>query len=305
MVVEGKRIKIVTGRKTQTVNVYGDNNTEGFYSHKVRISSPTEFVAEDLLAQRNLQTIADLVQYLETTHHGVLEVAASRITPAVFSRKHKAEVSPSWCDSIAGYVEQALNAVVTDFQINPYRHRVEHSIHCQLYMELLKCPGLDGHHTIANHNIGFIHKEYPETTSRPEKDGRRGNFDMAIIGPVDEAAVNLEIKDFMVGLIKPGIALEVGLDYGASHLHSDWEKLKNSNIKRGYLLHLGRETGNPQDDKGLAFSNVYQKILVDEMNGSPQLAMCVFEGNKKYLKLIGQPLSVTEQSGSDNKIVTI
>lgn len=293
MEIQGRKIKIVTGSKTQTVNVYGDNDTENVYSHKIRISFPSCFVEEDLLAHKKFATVEDLIHYLEAERHGKLEIANSCFVPPPLPRLSKAQVSASWCDGITVCVQEALNTVARDFLTNPYRHRVEHSLHCQLYMELLRYPELGGTHNISGYNVGYIHKEYPETSSRPDKNGRRGNFDMALLGPSEVTHVDLTIMDFLLGLIKPGIAIEVGLDYGASHLDSDHRKLKHSQIKRGYLLHLARATGNPQDEKGLDFVPLYQRIIKEEAQGGPQLVMCAFYKNECHLKLIGSPLSVT------------
>lgn len=45
----------------------------------------------------------------------------------------------------------------------------------------------------------LVHKEWPETIARPDKAGRRGNFDMVVLDPV--ALASATIAGFEAGLV--------------------------------------------------------------------------------------------------------
>jgi len=81
-----------------------------------------------------------------------------------------------------------------------------------------------------------VHKEWPET--KPEEGARRGNFDLAILAPDTLCTASLE--QFRKGYIETPIVVEMGLDYGLAHLAQDAEKLLNSGVRRGYLVHFTR-----------------------------------------------------------------
>jgi hypothetical protein len=83
----------------------------------------------------------------------------------------------------------------------------------------------------------LIHKEWPETKPRPEKNGRRGNFDLVILDPAE--ILNSTVKEFTEGRITPAFVVEMGLNYPLDHLQDDDNKLVNSGFnKHGYLVHL-------------------------------------------------------------------
>ena len=54
-----RKVKLVTGRKSQTVNICTAENVNGRYDYIVRLSPP--FITEDLLKNRNFETIKDIV----------------------------------------------------------------------------------------------------------------------------------------------------------------------------------------------------------------------------------------------------
>lgn len=137
-------------------------------------------------------------------------------------------------------LESSIKSLVDNFVKQPYIHRCEHSIHCELYNMLMGHRGLQGVYSLGGNDrqyaTALIHKEWPETVARPEKNNRRGNFDIAILNPDSIAKSNL--KDFTKGLIKPDFVIEIGLNYGLDHLSQDDSKLVNSECGNGYLIHL-------------------------------------------------------------------
>lgn len=57
--ISGQHIKIATGKKTQSVNVFDESNREGYYQQVYRIMDPSNFVTAELLA-RTAQTLEHL-----------------------------------------------------------------------------------------------------------------------------------------------------------------------------------------------------------------------------------------------------
>lgn len=153
-------------------------------------------------------------------------------------------VDESWVQKILEDVEKAINQLIDEFRKNPYLHRVEHSLHCELY-GLLVASGVLG----KTEDYGLVRprrvqKEWPETIPRQKEDGtlhKRGNFDLVVLGPPENGKSSSMLPDqFKRGLIKPGIVIEIGLDYDVGHLDEDFKKLMNSKVCHGYLIHLSR-----------------------------------------------------------------
>ncbi len=137
-------------------------------------------------------------------------------------------------------LESSIKSLIDNFVKQPHIHRCEHSIHCELYNMLMGHHGLQGIYSLSENGSQYatalIHKERPETVARPEKNKRRGNFDIAILSPDSIAKSSLE--DFTKGFIKPDFVIEIGLNYGLDHLSHDDSKLVNSGCDSGYLIHL-------------------------------------------------------------------
>jgi hypothetical protein len=145
-----------------------------------------------------------------------------------------------WLATATRAVEVAIDALVWEFVEHPYLHRVEHSLHARLIAILTAHPLFS--HLLPIGNTGRytqpVHKEWPETIPREGKDGRRGNFDVAILSRDQLADATLE--DFRDGRIPAAIVIEVGLDYGLDHLRNDHDKLVNSEVESGFLIHFSR-----------------------------------------------------------------
>ena len=118
-------------------------------------------------------------------------------------------------------------------------HRVEHSLHCDLFSRLSFGENLNQRLFLNGELMQLIHKEWPEFRPRPDKNNRRGNFDLVILSPNSLKESN--IWDFINGRIEAPIVIEMGLNYTINHLEQDLLKLNNSNIYRGYLIHLARK----------------------------------------------------------------
>lgn len=143
-----------------------------------------------------------------------------------------------WLDRVTVMVEQAIDQLVLEFVELPYLHRVEHSLHCELYSLLTANRTLGRPYPLKDGTlVQLVHKEWPETKIRPGKTGR-GNFDLAVLDPV--AVSRSTLADFVNGRVDPAVVIEVGLNYGKAHLRGDMAKLDNSAPPRAYLVHLAR-----------------------------------------------------------------
>lgn len=169
-------------------------------------------------------------------------------------------------ETVKKILETAIDSLVDNFAREPFIHRCEHSIHCELYNMLNVHRALQGLYPLKNGvatktknlqgwSTNLIHKEWPETIHRQGK--KRGNFDLAILDP--KAIGEATVTGFTAGLITPAFVVEMGLNYTLEdHLKKDHEKLEHSGFKKnseckkhGYLIHLwqpNRTNSNTEEE---------------------------------------------------------
>lgn len=241
--VDGRRVKVVKGSKTQTVNVCTAKEVDGEYDYKIRLRRP--FVEEAHLDARGFASVNDLVTYLVTSCGGKLEKSLdtadlhhpnsfSQLVPDLTNNASFTE----WEAAARLQVEEAIDELVIEFIATPYLHRAEHSIHCRLY-ELLKLKSLFAANApLSRWTTQLVHKEWPEFRPRPGKRGR-GNFDLAVLNP--ECVAHGTLSAFLDGHIRPSFVIELGLDDNYAHLDGDIAKLRNSGIVGSYIVHLVRQ----------------------------------------------------------------
>jgi hypothetical protein len=278
--IEGRDIHIVTGRLSQTVNVCDANNRIGEYDWIVRLFGPN-FVSGDEVRQR--ASISGLIQWLRENRSGRVEQTSpfdgEQLTISV-----EQPITPNdalWIQRAMQITGICINELVLEFLDFPYLHRVEHSIHIRLHSILSVQPHFARHFSLANGIASTqpIHKEWPEITPRPEKGNRRGNFELAILSP--DRLKTCTLDDFKNGRVIPPIVIEMGMNYDNGHLANDAEKLLNSQVEHGYLVHLMRE--RPHDD------SVDHTIMRLQQECTIRIAFARIEGGKKYLKLLEDP----------------
>lgn len=146
-------------------------------------------------------------------------------------------------ETVKKILETAIDSLIDNFLREPYMHRCEHSIHCELYNMLSVHRALQGLYRIkdSEYNTTLIHKEWPETNPRKRENGeyrKRGNFDLAILDP--KTIQEFDLEAFSDGRIPPSFVVEMGLNYDLEHLTNDCYKLTNSKCKNGYLIHLSQ-----------------------------------------------------------------
>jgi hypothetical protein len=245
--IEGRRVYLVSGAKTQTVRVCTEANERGVWAHEFRLGIDQRVTSTQVARHSRIAELSGWLLGLGA------RIEASGPSAAGTGRLPTTTTPPNqaWLDQAVPLVDAAIDRLLSEFLDHPYLHRVEHSLHTRLVAFLTENPlftepvviGSSGHHTQP------VHKEWPETTPRPQKDGRRGNFDLAILSP-DQVRAATQL-DFRQGRIPAAIAIEMGLDYGYTHLADDHAKLINSAVPVGYLVDFRRESGPDQRTRDL------------------------------------------------------
>lgn len=306
----GRKIRVVTGQrgreqfaKTQTVNICTKENIIGRYDYVIR-TYPPHFTTEAKLREKSpdFQSIEDAVAYVETNCFGHIEVSPLErpedptkidepAPPTTTSDESDASSkSDLWERKASSIVENIIDQFVLQFLEMPYLHRVESSIHCELYKLLVNERLLGSGYPMGVWWSQLVHKEWPECLPRPEKGNRRGNFDLCVLSPHDLTSCSL--ADFLEGRIRPIIAIELGLDYKLDHLKEDSKKLANSQLGHGYLIHLVRQecSDNFNELEDFILNNSYDlKYAYGRISGSRAYYKLVSDVNINEMSL--SPLS--------------
>ncbi len=175
----------------------------------------------------------------DTLEPSFLQSDVAEVLDLLSSERYVPDEDP-WLPQAKLLVERSIDQLIQEFIDFPYLHRVEHSIHCQLFHILLAHEELAQRVSLGT-DLGItqlVHKEWPESIARGGN--RRGNFDLAVLSPQQLKGCTT-IGTFRGGHLHAPIVIEMGLDYDAEHLARDVKKLINSKPKYGYLVHLVRE----------------------------------------------------------------
>lgn len=244
MQIEDRQVFLVTGTRSQTVNVCTADNRRGRYQHVFRLPLSGVVTPADIDSRH---TLAELREFL--LHHGARDEGPRNadgpptVTPHIPPATASAAPHPddAWLARAVRTTGHAIDALVTEFVEHPYLHRVEHSLHTRLFDILVSHRIFGDSLPIGGSGLFTqpVHKEWPETVIQPGRKGR-GNFDLAILSPERVAAA--DVKQFRAGLISPSIVIEMGLDYPLSHLQTDHDKLVNSDPPAGFLVHFVRHS---------------------------------------------------------------
>lgn len=309
------RLVFVNTQRTQTVKICTPQNRRGVYEKYYRIETSYVLPQQQMeLTISRFDSLASLEQWLVDDRKAYRErehEARAPLEPLVGDRPDSgigkgrepevggavAEVldllssdqySPDddpWLPEAKDIVEDAIDQLVQDFIDCPYLHRVEHSIHAELFHILMSHPQLAQRVSLGNDlaKTQLIHKEWPESIAREGKG--RGNFDLAVLSPQLLRACP-SISAFHGGHLHAPIVIEMGLDYDAEHLARDAQKLMNSKPKHGYLIHLVREL--PREPSA-------EKIVLGiEGRFGIKTAYAWIATGQSAFKLVNDP-SITEQ----------
>lgn len=113
---------------------------------------------------------------------GALPGKAGEIVPAP-------PLGDGWVAEAVMAVKASITKLIDEFRVQPFIHRVEHSLHIRLVQLLGEWEHLRGWYPIGDSDFKtqLIHKEWPE--ARPRKkpdltaDRRRGSFDLVVLAP--------------------------------------------------------------------------------------------------------------------------
>jgi len=186
-----------------------------------------------------------------------------------------------WLNEAVKVVEKSIDRLLDEFIAEPYLHRVEHSLHAQLFNIMKQESILSGKYALADGQMTqLIHKEWPETIPRPENGNRRGNFDLAVLDPAD--IERSSVDEFRDGRITPPIVIEIGLDYyekDNQHLSDDRAKMQNSRIANRYLIHFVREGADAEAEK------VVHQVVRDKDSKIAYAAVSGISNSARYKRL--------------------
>ncbi len=113
--VDHHKVRVITGPKTQTVNVYVDNKRPGLYDPIIRILGPENFVEEEQLERERFSSIAALTEYLVANHGACNEGSNQGEHWARKVRKEAISVDKSAVCEIIPDIEKAMNKSVDGF----------------------------------------------------------------------------------------------------------------------------------------------------------------------------------------------
>lgn len=195
-----------------------------------------------------------------------------------------------WVREAVGKVDGILDDFIRAFVDRPFRHRVEHSLHCDVYHMLSGDDVLGADVSVGPFVTRLVHKEWPEFRPRGGK-GRRGNSDLVVLSPNSLAACLM--PDFLDGRIEAPFVIEMGLNCRHTHLKHDLEKLLANGVFRGYLIHLVHN--RMVDNYG-----TIEKCLIDieTQFSNIRTAYARIEEYDTYYKLVGDGVIRAKATGN-------
>jgi hypothetical protein len=281
-VTAGRRFKVCTGAKSQSINVcFEEPARDGKYEYRYKLWG-TGFLTAYEIELQGFETVAQLREFVISKNY-------QDISNELVQKRQWMPLEPDlrWGCDIRAEIEVAIEKLTKRFLTDPYRHRVEHSLHCELFGLLNEIPAIrDGRIAIANgYQTGLVHKEWPETLVREFKTGR-GNFDLALLTPLP-GGQPVEEARFLGGHIKPYAAFELGLDYDRDHFLSDVLKLRHSQIDAGYVIHFARSHALDQEQ----VRECLEELNTSRNNGEdgwPRLVVAILKRDgETFVKVLG------------------
>jgi hypothetical protein len=242
----GDRKIFIHTQHTQTIKICTTANSRGEYKKYYRISPGNVINNENFDSLKNSDSLTDLEDIIIKNFKGKRE-KTREYKPTII----KPSYNPSGdteLERIKQEVEKAIDLFIDEFIKTPYLHRVEHSIHTQLFHIMMGNSYLSQQVVLGDGKTktSLVHKEWPW----PIKDKiRRATFDFAVLTQDYLDKDCRSIKEFHKGASCPPIIIEIGLDYGYGHLKKDNDKLIKflNQGYIGYLIHLERK-GNKKSN---------------------------------------------------------
>jgi hypothetical protein len=128
-----------------------------------------------------------------------------------------------------------------EFIKDPFLHRVEHSMHCELYQMLTSSITEQYQSRYILNKNGFrsqlIHKEWPHQDNIDKGHRRRGNYDLVILDK--KSLKQCTLDQYRLGRnVVLNTVIELGLNYDTNHLLKDCKTLNNTKSKNKWIIHF-------------------------------------------------------------------
>lgn len=239
VIVDDRLVVVRIGRKSSTISICTPDNKPGTYERRFRLSPSVVLDGTDIAANSTIPEMLSWIDGLGPDAHEDSANSGRRLLPPLVTEP---VADHAWLAAATRVVDTEINDLVRGFVAEPYMHRVEHSVHAQLYARLAAHTDIFGVQALGatGRSTQLIHKEWPETIADTEAgSNRRGAYDLAILTPDRLVAATLD--QFRYERIEATVVIEMGLNYGMTHLQQDYDKLVVNNVHTGYLVHLSRD----------------------------------------------------------------
>jgi hypothetical protein len=239
VLIGGRRVIVTIGTRSQTIAICTVENQAGKYDAIFRLTGRAPLLPEDVTVHDDADKLRMWISSLGSSAQYVGMKSGRRLLPELIASP---AADDAWLADSVAVVEAELDLLTQDFLANPFLHRVEHSVHAELFSRLVRHDRFAERHQIGSTGqvTQLVHKEWPETyVDESVSATRKGNFDLAILAPNQLAAATLE--HLRTGTVAAGIVVEMGLNYALKHLQQDEDKLRQSRVSAGYLVHLSRD----------------------------------------------------------------
>ena len=292
--INGRDIYVDTGSKSQTVKICDCQNIRGQYESYFRINGQPqrtthEMEAELLRRAAQAGSLGDIEDWLRDELGAVDEI----VNPPSSRDGSEGDAPPpnvapiepglpgDWFDRASHATEVAINHLIEEFLHRPFLHRVEHCLHTRLCSLLLNHESLSFRRQIGTTGqwTKLVHKEWPEPQLRQGR-LRRGSLDLAVLSP-HQIENCPDIVYFLEGRLAAPIAIEIGLDYGESHLSADIENLlevQAAHGRMGYVVHFVR---------GRAFDDAEMELL-QQQNEFLRIACAYVSDDGDWVMRLGE-----------------
>jgi len=170
-------------------------------------------------------------------------------------------------DSLLELVETCIDDLTGTYFSTPYLFYTENDLHCYLYKllsERLEDAGYGLYETVDKKSSTLLHKEYPTKKRYSRKlieeksNGSRGHFDLCIWNPQEvgkrlfRSGNSREISNeqqtyFAFELLLVEGAGKSTLEHAINHTMWDMLKLKDNEVKYGYILFFARDWSFRED----------------------------------------------------------
>ncbi|MDR1362841.1 MAG: hypothetical protein LBJ35_02160 [Spirochaetaceae bacterium] len=270
--IENCKIRLAK-RTSQSVNICLEGNEDFYESYLIK--APYVLSREDMQKEiERYKTIPDFINWLQNDRHAIsLGIRERNNTVAMQPSRYFLE-SDKDIKNIANAVEESINKLIDQFIESPYLHRVESSIHTELFHIMKQNNNLSQCFSLGDNSTRtqLIHNEWPSS------DPKYGNYDFAIMTPelLQKDCPNADI--FSRGKFNVPIVVELGLNPSdPDHLKNDNQKIIANKIHAGYLVHLIRE--KPEN-------SVDEKIILDTRNPNIKTAYALINNEKIRYKYV-------------------